>query len=376
LESGRVANRPIVLLIGPTPPPYHGVAVATQLLMDSALATEFTLLHLDISDRRGIQHVNEPDLHDVLLFVRQWISLLTLLIRRRPRVAHIPISQSTVGFVRDSAFIWLAHLAGARIILHLHGGNFHAWYQACGTPVRAYARLVLNRVTRAIVLGESLRDAFAGLIESQRITVVPNGVAWPKEHASACATPKQRRYRVLYLGTVNRPKGALAMLAAIPLVEAIRRDVEFVFAGPWSHVRDREEAESSVDKWDIRDAVAFVGPVEGEHKRAWFESADLFVFPALQQEGQPLVVLEAMAAGLPVLYTDRGCIRETVADAGIEVTADPDMLAERILWLLDRPAEMTRLGAAAKQRYELYYTHERFVERMTRVFDDALVEAT
>jgi glycosyltransferase involved in cell wall biosynthesis len=363
-----------VVIIGPTPPPYHGVAVATATLLDAGLGPGFRVHHLDLSDRRGIQHVDQPDFHDVVLFVGQWRRLLALLARKRPRVVYLSVSQSTVGFLRDSLLIWPAYLAGAKIVLHLHGGNFQAWYRARGKAVRAYVRLVLNRVTRAIVLGESLRRTFAGLIDPRRIAVVPNGVAWPKERASARATPKHRRYRVLYLGTVNRLKGALALLAAITLVERIRQDVEFVFAGPWSHPRDREEAESSVARWGIHDAVAFVGPVAGEDKRALFESADLFVFPGIQQEGQPLVVIEAMAAGLPVLYTDRGCLRETVADAGLEVTAAPSALAERILWLLDRPEEMVRLGTAATNRYEQFYTRDRFVERMTQVFVEALGE--
>lgn len=365
-----------VVIVGPTPPPYHGVAVATATVLDAGLGSGFRVHHLDLSDRRGIQHVDQPDVHDVVLFVGQWFRLLVLLVQTRPRLVYLSVSQSTVGFLRDSFLIWPSYLAGAKVVLHLHGGNFQAWYQDRGKAVRAYVRLVLNRVTRAIVLGEALRGAFAGLIDPRRIAVVPNGVAWSKERASARSTPKRRRFRVLYLGTVNRLKGALALLEAIPLVDRIRRDVEFVFAGPWSHPRDREEAESSVARWGIGGAVAFVGPVTGDDKRAWFESADLFVFPGIQQEGQPLVVIEAMAAGLPVLYTDRGCLRETVADAGLEVTAEPAALAERILWLLDRPEELVRLGNAATNRYERFYTRDRFVEHMTHVFVDVLGEGT
>ena len=57
-----------VLLIGPTPPPFHGVAVAIQTLLQSCIVEQFRVCHLDLADRRGIQHVNKPDLHDVVLF--------------------------------------------------------------------------------------------------------------------------------------------------------------------------------------------------------------------------------------------------------------------------------------------------------------------
>jgi glycosyltransferase involved in cell wall biosynthesis len=369
MRSVRVGEKPTVLLIGPTPPPYHGVAVATQVMLDSTLAEEFSLVHLDISDRRGIQHVNQPDFHDVVLFLRQWVRLLGLLIRRRPHLVHIPISQSSVGFVRDSVFIWPVHLAGGRVVLHLHGGNFRAWYEARGAGMKAYVRAVVKRAARIVVLGESLAGLFDGLVSSQRVAVVPNGLEWPATASRECRVARKRRYRVLYVGTLNRQKGALVLLAAVPLVEVVRQDIEFTFAGPWSNARDQVEAEALVAKHGLAEAVSFIGLVAGEEKRAAFESADLFIFPGLQQEGQPLVVIEAMAAGLPVLFTDRGCIRETVADAGIEVARDdPKGLADRIVWVFDHPDQMKQMGMTARHRYERFYTKSCFIERMRRIF--------
>ena len=73
-ERGRsiATTRSSLLIIGPTPPPYHGVAMAIRTLLDSKLKESFTLSHLELADRRGIGHVNKPDLHDVVLFFRQW----------------------------------------------------------------------------------------------------------------------------------------------------------------------------------------------------------------------------------------------------------------------------------------------------------------
>ncbi len=358
-----------LLLVGPTPPPYHGVAVATQALLDSTLRERFALTHLDLSDRRGIDHVDHPDLHDVVLFLRHWTRLLMILIRHRPHLVYIPISQSAVGFLRDSLFIWPSYLAGTRVVLHLHGGNFRVWYESRGRAMRAYVRSVLKLVARVIVLEESLRSLFFRLVDLGSISVVPNGVAWTQGEASTAKIPKRRRYRALYLGTVNRQKGALVLLESIPLVEEVRQDVEFIVAGPWSDARDQKAADSFVAKRGIAEAISFIGPIKGEEKQALFASADLFVFPGIQQEGQPLVVLEAMAAGTPVIFTNRGCLRETVADAGLEVEGNNSQaLSERILWLLDRPDEMRRMGAAGRNRYEMFYTNDRFVERMARLF--------
>jgi glycosyltransferase involved in cell wall biosynthesis len=158
-------------------------------------------------------------------------------------------------------------------------------------------------------------------------------------------------------------------------VRKVRQDVEFVFAGPWSNAEDQREAESFLARSRITDAASFPGLVEGEAKREVFESADLFVFPAVQQEGQPLVVLEAMAASLPILYTDRGCLRETVIDheQGLEIgIGDPEDLSRKILWMLAHPAEIKKMGTNSRRRYEELYTGSRFVRNMIDVFHHAL----
>jgi glycosyltransferase involved in cell wall biosynthesis len=369
-NSGTAAPRVPLLIIGPTPPPYHGVAMAIRTLLDSKLNESFEVNHLELADRRGIGHVNRPDLHDVALFCRQWFQLLWLLIRRRPRIVYFVLSQSTIGVLRDSFFVWPAALSGAKVVAHLHGAAFQEWYVRRWFPMQWYTRVFMRTITRAIVLGESLRNQFQGLVVPEHVAVVPNGIA---DYGVGCVgMPRlRRRWQVLHLNTLNKMKGALVLLEAIALVLRQRTDVEFVFAGSWSHDEHRREAETYIAQQEIGSSITFAGQVSGEQKTALLHTADLFVFPGIQQEGQPLVVLEAMAAGLPILFTNRGCLSETLYDgeSGIEVPAgDAAALADQIQWLLSRPDEMKRLGANARLRFEQEYTSGRHLDRMAAVF--------
>lgn len=367
-----MSELPKILVIGPTPPPFHGVSVAIEAMLKSSLSDRFRLHHLDLSDRRGIQHVDKPDFHDVALFLNQWWRLLTMLWVERPAVTYLPISQSTIGFLRDSLLVLPARLFGAQVVLHLHGGNFKTWYDSRWFLMKAYVRMILRRVAYVAVLGESFRPLFAGLVPESRIAVVPNGIHWPAVKKSPGIFRERKWYAILHLSTLNRLKGAPDLLAALPLVLKVRQDVEFIFAGPWSHEEDRREAESYVARHGLDRHVVFTGPVASlEHKRSIYASADLFVFPGLQQEGQPLVVLEAMASGLPVLFTDRGCLRDTVieGECGLEVRRnDPRHLADRILGCLDHPEEIERMGRHARERFERFYTSEQFVRRLGELF--------
>ena len=360
-----------ILIIGPTPPPFHGVAVAIQTLLQSDLVKRFRVIHLDLADRRGIQHVNKPDLHDVILFIRQWLKLVRMLIGTCPAVSYLVLSQSTIGFLRDSFLIWPAYLRGSHVVLHLHGGNFREWFLGRSWLMKTYVKAVLRRVTRAIVLGESLKHQFEGLINDKRIAVVPNGIDWSSANVSHNVPRSGPRFRILHLSTLSHLKGALVLLQAVPFVVHQRKNAEFIFAGPWSHPEDEQWANSFMREQKLETYVSFSGQVDGAQKRTLFDSADIFVFPGVQQEGQPLVVLEAMAAGLPVIFTNRGCLRDTVLDqvAGLEVPiGDPRQLADRILWLLDHPEAIKEMGARARKRYETLYTKERHIERMIDVF--------
>lgn len=375
--TARAINESELLIIGPTPPPYHGVAVAIQTLLNSSLSQRFRIEHLDLADRRGIQHVNRPDWRDVLLFARQWLKLVGMLIRISPMVSYLVVSQSTIGFLRDSLLIWPAYLSGSHVVLHLHGGNLREWFLGRSWFMKTYVKAVLRRVTRAIVLGESLKRQFDGLIDEERIAVVPNGIDWSSTVVGKNIPRFGPRFRILHLSTLSHLKGALVLLQAVPFVVHQRKDVEFVFAGPWSHAEDKQWADSFIDQQKLGTYVSFSGQVDGADKKTLFDSVDVFVFPGVQQEGQPLVVIEAMAAGLPVVFTDRGCLRDTVLDGetGLEVPInDPQQLADRILWLLDHPEIIKAMGACARKRYEALYTKERHIERMIEVFSSSCKE--
>lgn len=103
---------------------------------------------------------------------------------------------------------------------------------------------------------------------------------------------------------------------------------------------------------------------------------DLFVQPSLY-EGLPNAVLEAMAAGLPVVATAVGGTPEVVADGvtGILVPPrDPDALAEAIVCLLRDPDLRCKMGQMGRERVAQWFTVERMVEQTERIYERLLVD--
>jgi glycosyltransferase involved in cell wall biosynthesis len=236
--------------------------------------------------------------------------------------------------------------------------------------MRAYVAAVLGRVSRVIALCETVRDELAPLVPIERVIVVPNGINAPPRSFGRQPGREGAPFRVLSLGSLCAAKGTFVVLDAARILRHRGANVQVVLAGPWASAEDHARAERVIHNESLAGLVTMTGPVSGERKWALFGGADVFVFAGIQQEGQPLVVLEAMAAGLPVLYTNRGCLRSTVQDGrnGFEIpVGDPAALAERILWLMTHTKECRRLSEASRLRYEENFTMAGHVHAMSEV---------
>ncbi|MFQ6071060.1 MAG: glycosyltransferase, partial [Candidatus Aminicenantales bacterium] len=133
------------------------------------------------------------------------------------------------------------------------------------------------------------------------------------------------------------------------------------------------KGEEYVKAENISDFVEFRGPVNGKEKAEILEAADIFVFPTYyEMEGHPWVIVEAMAAGLPVITTDQGCIKESVCDGenGFIVSKkDSGILGQRINYLIENPEKRKRMGKKSRQIYEQNFTGEHFIGRMISVIN-------
>ena len=96
--------------------------------------------------------------------------------------------------------------------------------------------------------------------------------------------------------------------------------------------------------------------------------ADVFVFPTYYPfEGHPWVIVEAMAAALPIITTNQGCIKETVIDGKngfIIPKKDPDAIAEKIICFITHPELRETMGNMSRKLYEENFTEKHFVQRM------------
>ena len=355
--------KPRVLFLGAVPPPYMGPTLATEVILNSSLRERFELIHLDTSDHREIDTLGAIDLLNIYLALKFYCVLVWRILRYRPALVYIPISQTTIGYLKDSGFIILSKLLGRRVVCHLRGGNFRNWLAGASGATRAYVRLVHGLVNGQIVLGETLRPLFAGILPPQRLYVVPNGkdIAYPPKPAG------DGTVRVLFLANIVRSKGVLDTLHAVRAVTATCPNTQFLFAGAWEDQALRHEIEAFLAA--NRDLpIRWLGAVRGQEKSDLLNRADIFVFPTYYPpEGHPWVVVEAMAAGLPIVSTDQGAIVESVIhgqNGFIVAKQDPGAVAARVAELVQDAPLRQRMGAESRRLYLAEFTEARMVSRL------------
>jgi len=355
-----------VAFLAPTPPPVMGPTIATEIVLRGPLPPDLRIHHIDTADRRGLETLGRVDLPNLWNAVRTAARLLWLLATRRPHLVYIPISQTRLGYLRDSGYLLLAWLFRRRIVVHLRGGDFGMFYGRGGRLLRAWIRWTLRRVHGVIVLGECLKPMFTPFVPEERIHVVPNGEDFPEFDEVRRDYGARRAFHVAFLGNLIPVKGVDDLLRAVPDILARHPGTRFTFAGAWRDAEFRAWAERFVRERGLQGSVAFTGPVDRAGKAALLRDADLFVFPSTR-EGHPWVIVEALAAGLPVVSCDAGCIRESVVDGrnGILVPMrDPAALARTVNGLLAEPRRLADMAAESRRQYLSHYTRDRFRSRL------------
>ena len=182
----------------------------------------------------------------------------------------------------------------------------------------------------------------------RRVVVVPNGVDMPPTATVskvAALAVKAGTARVVSLGRITWKKGLDRLIAAMVHVPS----AELVIAG-----NDEDGYRPSLEELAVRLGVAtrvqFAGALHGDAKWQLLQSADIFALPS-HSENFGNVVLEAMAAGVPVIVTAGVGLAATVetTGAGIVVDGAPEAIAAAIRGLLGDPSKRLRMGAAGRR---------------------------
>ena len=334
---------------------------------------------LDLAETKGVAPVMVPGLgreispgSDLVVLWR----LYRLLSRERPTIVHTHMAKAgTVGRLA-------ARLARVPIVVHTyHGHVFHSYFGPAKTRLFVQIERSLSRITDLILtVGEKQRREILGygIGTPTKLRVVPLGLELePFRDADGYRGELRKelglevgRPLVGIVGRLVPIKGHGDFLRAARLVLDRMPDVKFLIVGDGEL---RAQLERQVDGLGIRDSVLFLG-WRRDLPRVYAD-LDLIALSSLN-EGSPVALIEAMAAGKPVVATNVGGVCDVVADGrdGLLVPPrDPQALAGAVCRLLSVRGGLDVMGSLGRASVYPKYSVGRLVADIGAVYSDLLM---
>ncbi|HEX9395339.1 MAG TPA: glycosyltransferase family 4 protein [Burkholderiales bacterium] len=370
--------RPRVLLVGPLPPPLGGVQLMVNMQLHSILARVFELHMVDTSKRQLRWAVEHPTWRTPFYVVRDFTRLVRMLIQVRPAAALLHAAAGA-SFLRDWVLMLAVRLTGAKVICHYHG-TLHAGFPSTATPRgRAIGRFLMSVAHRVIVLGPTYQREMGKAWQRDDLVWAPNMAdvdffrSVPAGTPAPWLAPGERA--VLFVGRLSAPKGIYDLFDAIPQVIQRHPEARFVLAGVAESDAMEPVVRAEAQRRGIAAHVRFLGSLEGRDKALAYSNSQMLVVPSWT-EGFPLVIPEAMAAGLPVIATAVGAIPDFVKhgeDGFLIAPRAPLELADRVCRLLADDALRVRMSRRVRQRAPREFAIEVGCIEVAQAITDALI---
>lgn len=364
-------RREKILLLGKMPPPYYGTSFSMEVISKSRLFKDYRIIPFNVNVNHELNDIGSISTGKILRNFVLYVKLIASIIRHRPGLVHIPISQSSAGFIKDSVFILISRLCLRKVLLHLHGSNFLNWMKSTNAIVRRYAEAVLKLSGGVIVLGQSLVYLFEKHYPKDRIFVVPNGAdfCFPR------IPGHEEKVRILYLANLQHSKGITDIVDACKILsyEFGLSNYTLDVAGQWRDTPTEKYCREKQRSLDL--PINFLGPAGRKEKYLLYAKAQAFVFTPRKPEGHPWVIVEAMAAGLPIVTTPMGAIPESVKNGmnGFLVQPEnPGQIAMKLKALIESEELRDKMGKMSRRLYLESFTEEKMIWNLSRCYAEMM----
>lgn len=370
------ARKEKILICGILPPPFFGHSMIYKILMQSGFVNAFDVIFFDMRFW-SYKHHKRITILKIIKLIWYLLRYMFLIITRRPSYILYAISFDRMPLPKDFVFCLIGKLFSCRIVLHDMGQYVRELYDSSNRLYKWLTRRLTAIATACIVLGEKTRDVYDGFIEKNRIIAV-HGSVEDSQHLmeiSKDVNPTKTlngKITVLYLSFLSVSKGVFTALKTIPEVVKKNPDIFFTFVGPIESSLLQEKVDRFINENQLESKVEYLGYISDEDKRAEiFRNSDIFIFPT-HRDVFGLVLLHAMAEGLPIIASLEGAIPEIIEEGKngyLFPKGDCRELAQKILTLAGDANLRRKMGVENRRKYLEYYTPEKYGQRMIEAFN-------
>ena len=359
-----------VLVVGQTPPPYHGQAMMTQRLLNMSL-DKVQLYHVRMAFSKSVSSVGSFQLGKLFHMVAVVGRIILCQFRYRiDTLYYMPAGPNMTPVLRDIFILTFTRPLFKKTVFHFRAAGLSEFVDVRRGLFKQLARRVYQSPDVAIHLSARNPDD-GGYFRAGQTVVVPNGL----EDAAHPYLPIHRSphtpVRILFVGVLCESKGVFTLLHTLSILRQANISVRADLMGEFISPDFQEKVETYCHAHQLHEVVTFPGVKKDEAKWKYFREADIFCFPShYESESFGNVIVEAMMFSLPVVATRWRGIPDIVDDGKtgwLVPIKDPGVTAEALRNLINHPDQRRALGEAGRAKYEAQYQLHTFVESMENV---------
>ena len=349
------------------PPPVHGAAIVGKNIHDSELInSEFECRYINLTTASGLGDIGKFKVKKAFSFYRLLNQIRHSVKVIKPQLVYVTPNAKGRPFYKDYIVVMMLKKMGCKIVAHYHNKGV-ATMQDRWLDNMLYRRFFKG--IKVILLSERLYSDIQKYVKIEDVYICPNGIPQRAIQDKVNSIDSHKIPHLLFLSNLLIEKGVLVLLDALQILKEKGYSLVCVFVGGETADIDANRFGIEVCKRKLQDVVKYKGQKYGIDKEAFWEGADIFVFPSFV-EAFGLVNLEAMQHGVPIVTTDEGGIPDVVKDGENGYICQKKKskdLADKIELLLNDENLRKKMGAAGRKKYEQEYTLEIFEKRLSNI---------
>jgi glycosyltransferase involved in cell wall biosynthesis len=364
-----------ILYIAPIPPPATGNSIISQELLQ-ILSNEYSVNMVDTSHSSLIS--GQKTTHRI----RTLLSVLMKIARfsKYCDVVYLSSSLSMYGNMKDLLIYFILHMKLDRTVIHLHGGGIKTHVFDKNVIIKYLNKYYLRKLAGVIVLSESLKENYSGMVSQKNIHVLPNFVDERVISRKGIVNLKHSTkgvIEILYLSNMFADKGYMELCQAVGKYnEGYSRKAICHLAGEFT-----DEAKKKIFISYIMDKpfIVYHGVLQLKAKRQLLSQCHAFCLPTYHKhsEGQPLSIMEAFANKCIVITTSEGGIKDFVHDGKNGYIVEPRSVTSIVNAIKTVATDGKELNHSIIERnysqIKNKYSKERFVKDVKIIFSKSFI---
>lgn len=338
------------------PSSINGIAIANNVnveLLRKRFSVDIVLEEKDFNKHAKIS------LSKFGLVLNQIASIMRYSISQRYNYFYLVFSLSTFGGVKTLLAILCFRLFNSgKVVIHIHRGDFFSRFHK-GVVNKSISKLVISLCHNVIVLSEKPKQEME-LIFDKNCDVLYNTVEIESDFV--CHNPKKNEF--IYISNYLLDKGILDLLEVFKKLNTTYPHISLETYGAFSNQEIKEKILSySSSNIKINETI------NGLDKFKKIAEADCLILPSWN-EGQPIVLLEAMSIGVPIIATNVGLIPDLLGpDYPFLANAQDQLSLERTIIQFIECDKVNEISKELKDKYNSLYSKNKHESALYRIFD-------